>query len=58
MSSPDPWCSKLTGWTGPDPYIYYSFESDSNLKLFNGAGITPDGRVCCCFALIKKDKNI
>ena len=58
MSSPDPWCSRPADWTGPDPYIYYSFESNSNLNLFNGAEITPNGRVCCCFLLKGRLQNM
>ena len=46
ISSPDLWTTKPDNWTGPDPYIYFSFESDSHLNLTGGTEITSDGRVC------------
>ena len=44
-SSPDPWLTKPDNWTGPDPFIYFSFETDSHLELFGGAQVTTEGRV-------------
>ena len=48
VSAPDTWHAP-DNWTGPVPYLYYSFNSDASLILSNGSEITSDGKVCTCY---------